>query len=179
MSKKTEKLIWIDIETTGLNPDKDKIVEIATLITDDNLNVITEGPDLVIHQPEEILSSMDNWNKEHFTQSGLLYQIRESKISLAEAEAQTLEFIKANCRPQTAMFAGSSVHFDREFVRISMPKIVEYMHHRIIDVSTVKELAYRWYPNLPVFPKADAHRAHDDILESIDELKYYKAQVFK
>lgn len=179
MSFTNGKLIWIDLETTGLDPNKDKIVEIATLITDADLNVLAEGPDLVIYQPPTITNGMNDWCQDHFGESGLLSAIHDSKISLAEAEEQTLAFIKKYCPLQTALFAGSSVHFDREFVRIFMPKITDYVHYRIIDVSTIKELALRWYPELPPFPKIGSHRSHDDILESIDELKYYKDHLFK
>ena len=179
MSTTNGKLIWIDLEMTGLNPDKDKIVEIATIITDANLDVLAEGPDLVIHQPSEITNNMIAWNQEHFAQSGLLNAIHDSKISLAEAEEQTLNFLKKYSPTNTALLAGNSVHIDREFVRVHMPKLAAFVHYRIIDVSTIKELALRWYPEVKPFVKVEAHRAHDDILESIDELKYYQARIFK
>jgi oligoribonuclease len=179
MSTTNGKLIWIDLEMTGLDPDKDKIVEIATIITDAKLNVLAEGPDLVINQPPAVLNKMIAWNQEHFAASGLLNAIHDSKISLAEAEEQTLNFLKKQCPANTALLAGNSVHIDREFIRIHMPKLAAFVHYRIIDVSTIKELALRWYPSLPPFVKVEAHRAHDDILESIDELKYYQAHIFK
>ncbi len=179
MSTKNGKLIWLDLEMTGLNPEKDKIVEIATIITDANLDVLAEGPDLVINQPSEILNNMIDWNKEHFATSGLLNEIHDSKISLTEAEDQTLNFLKKYCPANTALLAGNSVHIDREFIRIHMPRLAAFVHYRIIDVTTIKELAFRWYPQITPFPKEDAHRAHDDILESIDELKYYQARIFK
>jgi len=178
MSTKDGKLIWVDLEMTGLNPDMDKIVEIATIITDANLNVLAEGPDFVIYQPPEIINNMIAWNKEHFASSGLLNEIHDSKISLAKAEEQTLDFLKKHCHPKTALLAGNSVHIDREFIRIHMPKILDFVHYRIVDVTTVKELSLRWYPEIPPFQKEKAHRAHDDILESIDELKYYQARIF-
>lgn len=179
MSTANGKLVWVDLEMTGLNPEKDKIVEIVTLITDASLNVLAEGPSLVIYQPSLVLNNMNDWCQEHFAESGLLNSIHDSKISLAEAEDQTLNFIKMHCPPQTALFAGNSVHIDHEFIRYQMPKLADFMHYRIIDVSTIKELALRWYPDTPAFPKVEAHRAKDDILESIDELKYFKAKIFK
>lgn len=179
MSTSNGKLIWLDLEMTGLNPDKDKIVEIATIITDANLDVLVEGPDLVIYQPFEVTNNMIAWNQEHFSESGLLNEIHDSEISLAEAEEQTLNFLKKHCPPNTALFAGNSVHIDREFIRIHMPKLAAFVHYRIIDVTTIKELCLRWCPNVAPFHKEKAHRAHDDILESIDELKYYKDKVFK
>ena len=179
MSTTNGKLIWIDLEMTGLDPDKDQIVEIATLITDADLNVLAEGPDLVIYQPPVVINNMNDWCQEHFAQSGLLNAIHDSPISLAEAEEQTLNFLKKNSPSNTALLAGNSVHIDREFLRVHMPKLAAFVHYRIIDVSTIKELALRWYPQTSPFIKVEPHRAHDDILESIDELKYYKAKVFK
>jgi oligoribonuclease len=179
MSSTIGKLVWLDLEMTGLNPEKDQIVEIATIITDANLEVIAEGPDLVIYQPPKITNNMVAWNQEHFSASGLLNEIHDSKISLKEAEDQTLNFLKKYCPNKTALFAGNSVHIDREFIRAYMPKLADYVHYRIIDVTTIKELALRWYPEIPPFHKEETHRAHDDILESIDELKYYQARVFK
>ena len=173
------KLIWIDLEMTGLDPLKDKIVEIATIITDANLDVLAEGPDLVIHQPSEVTENMIAWNQEHFSESGLLNAIHDSKISLEQAEEQTLNFLKQNTPSNTALLAGNSVHIDREFIRIHMPRLAGFVHYRIIDVSTIKELSLRWYPDIPPFHKEETHRAHDDILESIDELKYYRDKVFK
>ncbi len=173
------KLIWIDLEMTGLNPEKDQIVEIATIVTDADLNVLAEGPDLVIYQPPQVTDNMIAWNQEHFAASGLINEIHDSKISLVEAEEQTLNFLKQHSPSNTALLAGNSVHIDREFIRLHMPRLAAYVHYRIIDVTTIKELALRWYPSIPVFHKEETHRAHDDILESIDELKYYKAQVFK
>lgn len=172
-------LIWLDLEMSGLDPHQDNIVEIATIITDANLKIIAEGPDLVIHQTEDELKNMSHWSREHFTESGLLTSIKLSKISTADAEAQTLDFIKKHCSPQTALLAGSSVHIDRWFLAEHMPKIFNYVHYRIIDVSTIKELSLRWYPNLSVFPKVEPHRAKGDILESINELKYYQTNLFK
>jgi len=178
MSTTNGKLVWIDLEMTGLDSEKDQIVEIATIITDSNLAVLAEGPDLVIYQPPTVTNNMIAWNQEHFAASGLLNEIHDSKISLAEAEEQTLAFIKKYCPPNTALLAGNSVHIDREFLKAHMPKLAAYVHYRIIDVTTIKELSLRWYPGVASFHKEETHRAHDDILESIDELKYYKAKIF-
>lgn len=173
------KLVWLDLEMTGLDPQKDRIVEIATVITNADLEILAEGPDIVIHEPSSVTDNMNDWCQEHFAESGLLSSIYESKTSLAEAEEKTLAFLKENCQSKTALFAGNSVHVDREFIGVHMPKLAEFVHYRIIDVSTIKELALRWYPDIHPFVKVEPHRAHDDILESIDELKYYRNEVFK
>ncbi len=172
-------LLWIDLEYTDLDVKRGKIVEISTLITDGKLKIKSEGPSLIIHQPEEVLTSMVMWNQNNFTQSGLLDEIRDSKVTLKKAYDETLKYIKKNCGFQTAMLAGSSVYIDREFLGEYMPEIYNYLHHHIVDVNTVKELVRRWYPKTPVYPKNFAHRAKSDILESINELKYYKEAIFK
>ncbi len=172
-------LVWLDLEMTGLDPQKDKIVEISTIITDAHLKILAEGPDLVIHQPASVTDNMNDWCKEHFSQSGLLDGIKKSKLSLKEAEEKTIHFIKKHCAEKTALLAGNSVHIDREFLHYQMPKFFDYLHYRIVDVSTIKELALRWYPKLDRYPKVEPHRAAGDILESINELKYYQAKIFK
>jgi oligoribonuclease len=172
-------LVWLDLEMTGLDPKKDKIVEIATIITDANLNVLAEGPDLVIHQSARVTDNMNDWCKEHFTESGLLESIKKSKISLKQAEEKTLEFVKKHCTEKAALLSGNSVHIDREFLHYQMPTFFDYLHYRIIDVSTLKELALRWFPRIDKYPKVEPHRAAGDILESINELKYYQAKIFK
>lgn len=180
MSRKSAPLlIWIDLEYTDLDVKKGKIVEISTLITDGNFKIKAEGPSMVIHQPDEVLESMVMWNQNHFTQSGLMEEIRSSKITHKKAYEETLKFIKKHCSFQTGMLAGSSVYIDREFLGEYMPEIYNYLHHHIIDINTVKELARRWYPKVPDYPKGYAHRAKGDILDSIDELKYYKEAIFK
>lgn len=172
----------MDLEMTGLDPATKVIVEIATLITDDELNVIAEGPDLVIHQPEAALATMDPFVVQMHTTSGLLTLIGKSTITLEQAGAQTLEFIKKYVpEPQTIPLCGNSIGTDRRFLSKYLPEIENYLHYRSVDVSTIKELVKRWYPGLEISrpAKAGAHRALDDVRESIRELKFYRENVFK
>ena len=166
---------------TGLEPARHVIVEIATLVTDDDLNVIAEGPDLVIHQDEAALALMDPVVVEMHTKSGLLELIRASTISLADAGAQTLEFIKSQvAEARRVPLCGNSIGMDRRFLAAYLPEIEDYLHYRSVDVSTIKELVKRWYPALNSGRprKAGAHRALDDIVESIAEMKFYREHVF-
>ena len=172
-------LVWLDLEMTDLDPVLGRIIEIATIVTDSQLHIIAKGPDLVIHESPEVLGKMVSWNQEHFYASGLMEEITASKITLKEAEEQTLKFISQYFQPQKAILAGNSVYVDREFISVHMPELSSYLHYRIIDVNTIRELAVRWFSNLPKFPKNEKHRAMSDNLESIDELKYYKANMFK
>jgi oligoribonuclease len=174
-------LVWIDLEMTGLDPATNVIVEIATIVTDDELNVIAEGPDLVVHQAEEALAAMDPVVVEMHTKSGLLEAIRQSTLSLADAGAQTLEFIKAHVPEGTKVpLCGNSIGMDRRFLAAYLPEIENFLHYRSVDVSSVKELVRRWYPHLGNghTNKAGMHRALDDIRESIAELRYYRERVF-
>jgi len=172
--------VWIDLEMTGLEVKKDAILEIACIITDGNLNTIAEGPSLVIHHPENVLASMNAWCKEHHTQSGLVEQVRTSTITTQQAENEVVTFIKKNCSPGTAFLAGNSVWQDRIFLQTYMPHILAYLHYRIIDVTSVKELVAQWYPNDPhvKFEKKDTHRALQDIHESIAELTHFRKYFF-
>ncbi|MET0901711.1 MAG: oligoribonuclease [Acidimicrobiales bacterium] len=175
-------LVWMDLEMTGLDPAREVIVEIATIITDDDLEIVAEGPDLVIHQPDEALAAMDPVVVEMHTSSGLLEAIKASSITLEEAGAATLEFIKTHVpEPRTIPLCGNSIGTDRRFLAVYLPEIEEHLHYRSVDVSTIKELTRRWYPGaLEATPrKATAHRALDDIRESIEELRWYRANVFK
>lgn len=175
-------LVWMDLEMTGLDQTTDVIVEIATLVTDDELNIIAEGPDLVIFQPESELAKMDAVVTNMHTQSGLLTQIRNSTITLEEAGAATLAFIKEHVpQPRSVPLCGNTIGMDRRFLAAYLPEIENYLHYRSIDVSTIKELSRRWYPEaLNAAPsKATAHRAMDDIRESVAELAYWRANVFK
>ncbi|HCQ31288.1 TPA: oligoribonuclease [Candidatus Collierbacteria bacterium] len=172
-------LVWLDLEFTDLDVKRAQIVEIATVITDAKLNIKAVGPDLVIHQPESVLRGMVRWNQEHFSQSGLMEEIVSSKITLKRAYEETLKFVKAHCAFKTGVLAGSSVYIDREFLGEFMPQIYDYLHFRIIDTNTIKELMHRWYPRVPDYPKIESHRAGKDIIESINELKYYQSEIFK
>ena len=167
---------------TGLNPSADVIVEIATLVTDDDLEVVAEGPDLVVHQPPEALAAMDDHVRKMHTTSGLLARIEASTVSLADAGASTLEFIKTHVsEPRSVPLAGNSIGTDRRFLAAWLPEIEEFLHYRSIDVSTIKELARRWYPDAfaSAPTKAGHHRALDDIRESVAELRHYRDTIFR
>ena len=175
-------LAWMDLEMTGLDPGRHVIVEIATLITDDELNIVAEGPDLVVHQPPEALAEMDEVVVKMHTSSGLLPAIEASTITLADAGAQTLAFLKEHIPDARSIpLCGNSIGTDRRFLAAYLPEIEDYLHYRSVDVSTIKELAKRWYPDLEGSApgKASAHRALDDIKESVAELAYYREHVFK
>ena len=175
-------LAWLDLEMTGLDPDRHVIVEIATLITDNRLEIVAEGPDLVIAQSPELLGQMDDVVTEMHTRSGLLVAIQASTVSLGDAGAATLDFIKAHVpAPRSVPLCGNSIGTDRRFLAAFLPQIEEYLHYRSVDVSTVKELCRRWYPDaLKAAPeKAGSHRALDDIKESVAELRYYRSAIFR
>ena len=174
-------MVWIDMEMTGLDPEKERIIEIATIITDGSLNVLAEGPDLVIHQPASILKGMDEWNQKHHEKSGLIQAVKESAMTVKRAEELTLEIIKEFCNPKKAPLCGNSIHHDRRFLARYMPTLEAYLHYRHVDVSTLKALVARWYPKDKdkVPPKGKSHRALADIRESIEELKFYRERYFK
>ena len=172
-------LAWMDLEMTGLDPDRHVIVEIATLITDDHLELVAEGPDLVIHQPPEALALMDDYVREMHTRSGLLVQIAESTVSPEEAAAQTLAFLRTHIpEPRSVPLCGNSIGTDRRFLARHLPAIEDYLHYRCVDVSTIKELARRWYPSIDRPRKTGTHRALDDVRASIEELRFYRGTVF-
>ncbi len=173
------RLVWMDLEMTGLNPSRDRILEIATVVTDTDLNIIEQGPELIIYQPEEVLADMNDWCKEHHGQSGLVEKVGNSAISESQAEEETLEFLKKHVEKERAPLCGNSIHQDRNFLAVYMKQLDGYLHYRNIDVSSIKELTFRWYPDLPRFKKANKHTALEDILESVEELKYYRDKVFK
>jgi oligoribonuclease len=171
----------MDLEMTGLDPDKDVIVEIATLITDDELLVIEEGPNLVIHQPDDKLANMNQIVVDMHTKSGLLDLIRTSTVTLDEATRQTLDFIRKHIpEPRTIPLCGNSIGTDRRFLARYMPEIEDHLHYRSVDVSTIKELARRWYPKVGVERphKNGIHRAMDDVRASVEELRFYRGKVF-
>jgi oligoribonuclease len=170
----------MDLEMTGLDPDRETILEIATLITNADLAVVAEGPCFVIHQPKVVLDAMDEWNREHHGASGLTERSLRSTIGLADAEAQTLAFIRSYCEERTSPLCGNSIHQDRRFLVRHMPALEAYFHYRNVDVSTIKELVQRWYPDGPEPPtKKHAHLALDDIRESIEELLFYRRNYFR
>jgi oligoribonuclease len=174
-------LAWMDLEMTGLEPDRHVIVEIATLITDDELELVAEGPDLVIHQPPEALVHMDDYVRDMHTRSGLIAQIEASTITPEQAAADTLAFLRAHIpEPRSVPLCGNSIGTDRRFLARWFPEIEDFLHYRSVDVSTLKELAKRWYPKALVDApkKARGHRALDDIRESLDELRYYRQSLF-
>ncbi len=174
-SKRKENLVWIDLEMTGLDPEKDGIIEIATIVTDEHLNIIAEGPNLAIRQKRGLLNGMDEWNQKHHKKSGLLDKVKRSKVTLKQAETKTLNFIKKFCLLGKSPLCGNTIDQDRRFIIRYMPRLNQYLHYRHIDVSTIKTLVRNWYgkdKNLP--KKKDSHRALSDIRESIEELRYYR-----
>lgn len=178
--KNNKNLIWIDLEMTGLDPETDKIIEIATIVTDSELNILAEGPVYAIHQTDERLSQMDKWNTKHHTQSGLVQRIRESTITDSEAERATIAFLKPFVDAGKSPMCGNSICQDRRFLCRYMPALANYFHYRNLDVSTLKELAKRWHPQLlSGIKKQSAHVALEDIKESIDELVYYREHFIK
>lgn len=174
MDKKTN-LIWIDLEMTGLLPESDVIIEIATIVTDKDLNILAEGPALAIHQDDEILNAMDEWNTEHHTNSGLVERVKESLISTEQAEIETIEFLKKWVNEGVSPMCGNTICQDRRFLYNAMPKLEKFFHYRHIDVSTLKELAVRWKPEAKMIREGEsAHLALADIRDSIKELKHYR-----
>lgn len=173
-------LIWIDLEMTGLNPDSDVIIEIATIVTDSDLNVLAEGPVFAIHQPDSVMAAMDEWNTNQHGKSGLTQRVRDSKVSIEQAEAETIAFLAQWVPKGKSPICGNSICQDRRFLVRGMPKLEDYFHYRNLDVSTVKELARRWRPEVAAgVKKSGAHLALDDIRDSIAELQHYRATFFK
>jgi oligoribonuclease len=180
INQQPTNLVWLDLETTGIDVETRKIIEIATIITDRELNVLEEGPDLIIHQPDGVLEAMDEWCVKQHGESGLTQSVKESSISLREAERQTLEFVARHCPPKACPLCGNSICFDRRFIMRYMPALNAHLNYRNVDVSSIKELAYRWYPSATQrLEKDTTHRAMDDIRESIDELRHYRRVIFR
>ncbi len=175
MANPNDNLIWLDMEMTGLFPDSDRIIELAAVVTDADLNVIAESPVIVVHQADAVLDGMDAWNKGTHGRSGLIEKVKASTTNEAEATAQMLEFLKQHVPEGKSPMCGNSICQDRRFMARYMPELEKYFHYRNLDVSTFKELARRWKPAIySGFKKASKHEALEDIYESIDELKYYR-----
>jgi len=174
-----EYMIWLDLEMSGLDPDEHVILEIASVITDWNLQIVAEGPDLAIFQPRERLQTMEKWSKDHHNASGLIDRVLASPYTCRDAESQTIEFISRYTEKGRSPLCGNSIWQDRRFLVRHMPRLEAFFHYRNIDVSTIKELVRKWYPSLPPFKKNKAHLALADIKESIKELQYYRERVFR
>jgi oligoribonuclease len=170
---------WIDLEMTGLDPKDCVILEIACLVTDKDLNILAEGPVLAIHQSDATLDAMDDWNQKHHGHSGLIRRVKDSTVTAEEAECQAIAFFTQHLKPKTSPLCGNSIHMDRLFISKYMPKLEAFFHYRNIDVSTVKELAKRWYGPDAQPKKAEKHQALDDIRESVGELRHYREKYFK
>ncbi|MEX2353116.1 MAG: oligoribonuclease [Gammaproteobacteria bacterium] len=179
MTQSPDNLIWIDLEMTGLDPDTDYIIEIATVITTPQLEILAEGPVIAIHQNNEILDNMDEWNTRQHTKSGLLDRVRQSRFSCAQAETETLAFLREYVPENISPMCGNSICQDRRFLYRYMPALEKYFHYRHLDVSTVKELVKRWTTGKDQFAKNSSHLALDDIRDSIEELQHYRDKYFK
>lgn len=180
MNPKSDNLIWLDLEMTGLDTGNDRILELATIVTDAQLNVLAEGPVFAIHQPDEVLATMDNWNVRQHTGSGLIERVKQSTFTELQAEIATIEFLMHYVPPGKSPMCGNSICQDRRFLFRWMPKLEQYFHYRNLDVSTLKELALRWAPALVNGVKKESrHLALDDIRDAISELKYYREHFIK
>lgn len=175
MSQNESHLVWVDMEMSGLEPERDRILEVAMIVTDKDLNLVAEGPVLVVHQSDAVLNAMDNWNKGTHGKSGLIDKVKASTLGDAEVEARMLDFMKQHVPARTTPMCGNSICQDRRFMVRYMPALEAYFHYRNLDVSTLKELAKRWKPGImDGFKKQNSHTALADIVESIEELKYYR-----
>ena len=174
-----DRLVWLDLEMTGLDPVENKIIEIATIVTEGDLTLVSEGPSLAISQPESELEKMDDWNITHHTKNGLLKRVRSDGVPIAEAERLTLEFLMEHCLAGVPPLCGNTIGQDRRFLRRYMPELHQFFHYRSVDVTSVKEIARRWYPKTPRFSKPSGHRALDDIRGSIEELAHLREHVFR
>ena len=176
----TSKLIWIDLEMTGLDTVNDHIIEVAAVVTNSQLNIIAQGPDIVIHQPQEVLDKMDQWNTQQHTKTGLVDKVLSSNLTLQDAEKMMLEFLSQHLEPKQSPMCGNSICQDRRFMARLMPELESFFHYRHIDVSTIKELVRRWYPDTHQGAQKDSnHRALDDVIESIEELRFYREHFFR
>jgi len=178
MTQSSKNLIWVDLEMTGLDTDNDYIIEVATIITDSQLNFLAEGPAIAIHQDDSVLQTMDGWNTKQHTKSGLINRVQTSKNTTADAERMTLEFVEKFLKPNSSPMCGNSICQDRRFMHRLMPQLEQFFHYRSLDVSAIKEVIKRWYPDGKQFDKESSHLAMDDIRESIDELRFYRENYF-
>lgn len=178
-TRKNDRLVWVDMEMSGLQPETDRILEIAMIVTDGDLNIVAEGPVLVVHQEDAVLDRMDAWNKGTHGKSGLIDKVKTSTLTEAEVEAACLAFLKQHVKSSISPMCGNTIHQDRRFMNRYMPKLEAYFHYRNIDVSTIKELCKRWQPEIAKgFSKQQAHTALADIIESVEELRYYREKLF-
>ena len=178
-TRKNDRLVWVDMEMSGLLPETDRILEIAMIVTDGDLNIVAEGPVLVVHQEDAVLDRMDSWNKGTHSKSGLIDKVKLSTLTEAEVEAECLAFLKQHVKSSISPMCGNTIHQDRRFMNRYMPKLEAYFHYRNIDVSTIKELCKRWQPEIAKgFSKQQAHTALADIIESVEELRYYREKLF-
>ena len=173
------RLVWIDLEMTGLDPDENTIIEIATIVTESDLSIVAEAPSFAIDVAKEELAKMDNWNVKHHTENGLLDRIQSDGVSMENAERHTLEFLKEHCSPGQSPLCGNTIGQDRRFLRRYMPELHDFFHYRSVDVTSIKILARSWYPEVGKWRKNSGHRALDDIRGSIEELSYYRDKLFR
>jgi oligoribonuclease len=180
MAQDPNHLVWIDMEMSGLNPDADRILEVALVVTDSELNTAAEAPVMVVRQPDAVLAAMDDWNRSTHAKSGLIGKVKAATLSEGEVESRAIAFLSEHVLPKTSPMCGNSVHQDRRFLARYMPQLEAYFHYRNLDVSTLKELARRWKPDIMAgLVKHGKHEALADIYESIEELKYYREHLFK
>lgn len=179
MAQDKDNLIWIDLEMTGLDSDNDGIIEIATIVTDKELRVLEEGPVMAIHQTDEVLKGMDEWNTRHHQNSGLTERVRKSSLTYEDAEQATIDFLRRHVDKGVSPMCGNSICQDRRFMHRCMPKLETYFHYRNLDVSSIKELQSRWGDESNEFNKESSHLAIEDVRDSIDELRYYREHIFK
>lgn len=178
-TRKNDRLVWVDMEMSGLQPETDRILEIAMIVTDGDLNIVAEGPVLVVHQEDAVLDRMDAWNKGTHGKSGLIDKVKASTLTEADVEEECLAFLKQHVKSSISPMCGNTIHQDRRFMNRYMPKLEAYFHYRNIDVSTIKELCKRWQPEIAKgFSKQQAHTALADIIESVEELRYYREKLF-